>query len=64
MNAVDQEGCSPLHYVTSKDNMEQASEDTPLIFKVRPSLTYTCNDVLYMYIVHVHVRTLYMYMYI
>lgn len=34
VNVADQEGCTPLHYITTRDSMEPPNEDSPMIFKV------------------------------
>lgn len=47
VNAMDQDGCSPLHYVTSKDGMEPPTEDTPVIFKVRAAELWEWHVQLY-----------------
>ena len=49
VHAVDLDGCTPLHYATSRDIMEPPSEECPIIFKVLYiSCVYICTS--YMYI--------------
>ena len=34
VNSVDDDGCSTLHYITSRETMEPPSEECPEIYKV------------------------------
>ena len=44
VNAVDQDGCTPLYYLTSRgEGMEPPNEDSPMTYKVRHSSLFSRN---------------------